>query len=393
MIALFAGSVALIAWNLAGYPIYLRWAARARSGSMRHGLDPAARVSVVVAAHNEEEVIAERVKNLRANGSTVLVDIIVASDGSTDRTAERAREAGARVIELERGGKVRALHEAVRAASGGVIVVTDANTRFEAGAIDRLTAPLANPAVGIAAGDLRYTNPNDSASAEGESAYWDYETAIKRDASAAGFLLMGAGGIYAVRKDDWPFDLGADLADDSYVPLSLHRAGRVNVFVSEAVAYERAGATMAEEWRRRLRMVAQDIRVARSLSFGLPNGKTCFALISQKTIRWFLLPLGVAALLSARAAARRFDRAPLLRPLAFACRAALPAAAFVLAAGAASAAAGRKIPIVSTVFYLAGATAAAFAGAMLGLFGRSQAAWDKAPSTRRSDDQRGQDTP
>ena len=344
----------------------------------------AVEAGALVAAHNEETEIGERVANLLENGSARLLEVIVISDGSTDRTAECARDAGARVIELPRGGKIRALHEGVSAAAGDVLVITDANTRFETGAVDLLVEPLRDPDVGIAAGDLRYSNPAEAGSAEGENLYWKYETMIKTYASDSGLLLMGAGGIYAVRKEDWPAALETDLADDSYVPLSLHRAGRRNIFVRDAVAYERAGTAMREEWRRRVRMVAQDIRVARSLTFGLPNPLTCFALVSQKAIRWFLFPLGLLALVSARPASRVFEKSAAMRPVAIACRSALPLSTAVLLTGSIAAWTGRRIPVISAVCYLAGATAAAFIGALSGLFGRSQASWEKAASTRRA---------
>lgn len=329
-------------------------------------------MTVIVAAHNEEKNIRERVRNILTQETRYALEVIVASDGSSDRTAEEAEAAGARVLRLPRRGKVAALHDAVRAAAGEAILITDANTRFDERAIDPLVDVLADAAVGIAAGDLRYDNEGESSSAAGESLYWRYETMIKSAASDAGLLLMGAGGIYAVRKEDWPFDLPADFADDSYVPLSLHRSGRRNLFVSEAKASERAGVTMREEWRRRVRMVAQDVRVARALRFGLPNRDTCFALVSQKVLRWVLFPLGVLTVALPGnpvrvILARRAARLSLL-PAAAGC-------AKLLATPSARRAA-------MSALYLVGATAAASWGFALGLAGRSRATWDAAPSTR-----------
>lgn len=357
------GAVAatLAAWNLVGYPLYLLWRSRrAVPPTWRRG--DAGPISVLVAAHDEEDVIGDRVRNLREQedvGETL--QILVVADGCTDGTAEAARAAGAEVIERPRSGKVAALHAAVARARGDVLVLTDANTRFAPGAVRALVAPLADPRVGIAAGDLRYEGADASASSSGENLYWRYETAIKGAAARCGLLLMGAGGIYAVRRADWPPDLAPDLADDSYVPLSLHRSGRWNAWVPEAVGYERAGARMEEEWRRRVRMVAQDVRVAAALSFGFPNRRTAFALVSQKVLRWLLFPLGLAA------------------AAALPVRWTLPAAAGLAAGGA------LRVPGLAQAAYLVGATAAACAGLALGISGRSPATWRRAETTRAGD--------
>lgn len=356
-----AASAALAAgWNLVGYPLFLLARARRAPAPRWRARAPRA-VTVIVAAHDEADVIGDRVANLRAQevpGSAL--EIIVVADGCTDRTAELAREAGAVVLEQPRAGKVAALHAAVARARGDVLVLTDANTRFEPGAVAALAAPLADERVGIAAGALRYEGAQDAPASSGEDLYWRYETAIKEAASRCGLLLMGAGGIYALRRADWPADLAPDLADDSYVPLKLHREGRVHAYVPEAVGWERAGSGMEEEWRRRVRMVAQDMRVALALSFGLPNRRTAFALVSQKGIRWFLFPLGLVA------------------------ASALPGR--IAAAGAVALALGGalRIPGLAQAAYLVGATAAAFLGAARGLAGRSPAAWSRAESTRRA---------
>ncbi len=316
-------------------------------------------IAVIVAAHDEADVIGGRVANLRAQEDPgAPVEIVVVADGCTDETAAVARAAGATVIEQERRGKVAALHAAVAATDGELLVLTDANTRFAPSALRELVAPLADPRVGIAAGDLRYEDAKEAA-AGGEALYWRYETAIKEAASRCGLLLMGAGGIYAVRRSDWPLDLAPDLADDSYVPLKLHREGRVHAYVPEAVAWERAGAKMSEEWRRRVRMVAQDVRVAQALSFGWPNRNTAFALVSQKALRWCLFPLGLCI------------------AAAFPARLVLPAAAGLALGGVA------RVPGIAPAAYLVGATAAAFLGAVKGLCGLSSATWRRAETTRR----------
>lgn len=361
---------ALIGWNLAGYPLFVTLLAKLRKRTPESS-EYSGPVSVIVAAHNEADCIRSRIRNLRAQNYEGPLEIIVVSDGSTDGTATEARAEGAIVLEQRRSGKVAALRAGVERAQGEVLVITDANTRFDDDAIRRLVAPFSDPRIGIAAGDLRYENVSESDSSWAENLYWNYETKIKESASQAGLLLMGAGGIYAVRRMDWPEDLTDDLADDSYVPLSLHRSGRHNVFVRTATGYERAGTRMEEEWRRRVRMVAQDVRVARKLEFGFPNNETAFALISQKVLRWTLFPLGLVFLADLHSSLTRRTRISTI------CGAVLGGG--VLARQRPSLA--RKA--VMSGIYLGGAAGAAFVGFVLGLSGRSRAIWEKAPTTRR----------
>jgi len=382
---LFCISASLLAWNLAGYPILLFVIANRKKDFVQFRKKTIRDVSVLVAAHNEETCIKERVENLKANGSWRNVEIIVVSDGSTDKTAELAEKAGAHVIEKERAGKISALYKAISESKGEALVVTDANTIFLPGAIDLLVDPLEDTRVGITAGDLILENDDETASSRGESIYWKYETWIKRNASNAGLLLMGAGGIYAVRKENWPMNIPADTADDSYVPLSLHKNGFMNIFVPEARAKERAGTLMKEEWNRRIRMVAQDTKVAAALSFGLPNKKTFFALVSQKVLRWLILPLAVIFLITSRDAAKKLERMKgIIRLAHLHLKAALPITGAIIMAGAIAERRGKKISGVSVAFYFFGAATAAFAGLIFGMLGKSNAIWNKADSTRKT---------
>ena len=167
---LFWLSAGLIAYTHLGYPLLL-WAlthlhrfhpfprhGRANGGNDLPELLPT--VSLIVPAYDEEEVIAAKVANaLSLDYPRGRLQIVVASDGSTDATAERARAAGADlVLELPPGGKVAALNAAAEQASGEVLAFSDANSAWAPDALRQLVAPFADPQVGYVCGQVRFTN-------------------------------------------------------------------------------------------------------------------------------------------------------------------------------------------------------------------------------------------
>jgi cellulose synthase/poly-beta-1,6-N-acetylglucosamine synthase-like glycosyltransferase len=207
---LFWVCAALIVYTHAGYPLVLMGLVRLRGGSGERQLDklevapggaenlPA--VSLVVPAYDEEEAIAAKVANaLALDYPRERLQVIVASDGSSDATVERARAAGADlVLELEPGGKVVALNAAVERASGELLAFSDANSSWAPDALRRLVAPFGDPAVGYVCGQVRFT---DAGGDNLEGAYWHYEMAVREMESALGGVTAGNGAIYAVRRD------------------------------------------------------------------------------------------------------------------------------------------------------------------------------------------------
>ena len=156
------------------------------------------RVSLIVAAYDEEEVIAAKVANaLALDYPRERLELIVASDGSADATVERARAAGADlVLELPRGGKIAAQNAAAERASGEILAFSDANSVWAPDALRHLVEPFADPAVGYVCGQVRFLDP-DGDNLEG--AYWRYEMAVREMESALAGVTAGNGAIYAVR--------------------------------------------------------------------------------------------------------------------------------------------------------------------------------------------------
>ena len=199
--ALFWASAGLIVYTHAGYPLLLWLVARTRRARSPRPLAELPRVSLIVAAYDEEEVIAAKVENaLELDYPRDRLELIVASDGSTDRTTELARDAGADVVlDLPNGGKVRAQDQGVERATGDILAFSDANTTLEPDALTRLVEPFADPRVGYVCGQVRF----DGGSANQEGAYWRYEIAVRALESRLAGVTAGNGGLYATRRESY----------------------------------------------------------------------------------------------------------------------------------------------------------------------------------------------
>ncbi len=254
--AVFWISVGLIVYTHAGYPLALWLLSRLRAAPSPPGrIEDAAlpHVSLIVAAHDEEGVIAARIANaLELDYPRERLEVIVASDGSSDATVERAREAGAdRVLDLPRGGKMAAQNAAAEAAEGAVLAFSDANSAWDPGALRALVAALAERGVGYACGQIRFLGAGGD---NLEGAYWRYEMAVRRLESGLGGITAGNGGIYAVRRDAY-IPLQPSGSHDLSFPFELAKRGLRSIYVPEALAEERMVPTLGGELRRKRRMM------------------------------------------------------------------------------------------------------------------------------------------
>jgi cellulose synthase/poly-beta-1,6-N-acetylglucosamine synthase-like glycosyltransferase len=267
---LFWLSAGLLIYTHLGYPlllwllVYLRGHTAGgddredRSGreSPRSETGPAAGapfVSLVIPAYDEEEVIADKVANaLALDYPRERLQIVVASDGSTDATAERARAAGADlVLDLPPGGKVAALNAAAEQAAGEVLAFSDANSVWSRDALRRLVAPFADPGVGYVCGQVRFLDP-DGTNLEG--AYWRYEMAVREMESALAGVTAGNGAIYAVRRDAYiPLDPSG--SHDLSFPFLLAKRRLRSLYESGARAEEKMVPTIEGEFARKRRMM------------------------------------------------------------------------------------------------------------------------------------------
>ncbi len=249
-------SVALLLYAHAGYALLLAVLARARRWRSLAAGDPEwlPSVSVIVAAYAEQEVIAARIANLRGlDYPADRIEVIIACDGSPDHTAARARAAGADIVlELERGGKVRAQDAAVRRSRGEIVAFSDANVRWEPQALKSLVACFADRRVGYVCGDVRFLNERGT---NQEGLYWRYEMALRRLESRVRSVTGGNGAIYATRRDSY-IVVDPIMGHDLSFPFNMVKRGWLAVYAADAHASEKMVPTIEGEFARKRRMMS-----------------------------------------------------------------------------------------------------------------------------------------
>ncbi len=306
--ALFWSASALIVYAHAGYPALLWLLVRGRGGrrAATAGFGSPPVVSLIVAAHDEEDVIAARMANARAlDYPRERLELIVASDGSTDRTVERARSAGADlVLDLPRGGKVVAQDRAAERARGDLLAFSDANSAWAPDALRRLVAPFADLTVGYACGKVSF-HGSDGTNQEG--LYWRYENAVRELESRLGGVTAGNGAIYAVRRSAY-MRLDPRTSHDLSLPFNMIRRGWRAVYEPAARAEEAMAPSVEGEFRRKRRMMRHAWPTV--LGGGLldPRGYgTLYTLemVSHRLLRYASPALHLVALGSSAALAHR----------------------------------------------------------------------------------------
>ena len=250
VVAIFWVSLAALVWTHAAYPLAARALAVVRSRPIRKS-DVLPTVTLIVAAHNEEAVIARRIENLRAlDYPADRLEIVVTSDASTDGTEELAAAAGARVVGNPRGGKVAAQNRAVREVTSDVVAFTDANSTWAPDALRELVRAFADPEVAYVCGRLN-VQTDDGSNKEG--LYWRYELGVREAESRLDSVTGGNGSIYAVRRSDY-VEVDPRFGHDLSLPYLMVQRRRRAVYEPQANAYEKATPTTEDEYRRKVRM-------------------------------------------------------------------------------------------------------------------------------------------
>lgn len=298
----FWASAVAIAFTYFGYSILVvALASVRRNPPKRAAIEP--RVTVLITAYNERQAIARKIEQtLALDYPADKLELIVASDGSTDGTDDIVRSFSARGVKLVRVegrvGKTETQNQAVKLASGDVIVFSDATTIYERSAIRNLVRNYADPAVGAVSGRYEYVDPKGTPIGAGSVLFWRYENLIKSAQTDIKTITGCCGCIYSVRRDLY-VPLPADIISDLCQPLKIIENGHRVVFEKDAVAYEETTTKVAEEFSMRVRVMVRGMRgmlFMKKLFNPFNFGFVSFQLFSHKVLRW-MVPVFLALML------------------------------------------------------------------------------------------------
>jgi len=258
-------------------------------------------VSVIIAAHNEQDCLPDKLDNLRQiDYPAEKLEVLFVSDGSTDRTNALLQQASDpwfhRLLLPEHKGKSNALNEGVARARHAVLVFSDAGTRFAPDALKNLVRHFANPRVGVVCGALQFRGSAEAMQTEG--LYWRYESVLRAMESRLGATLTASGAIYALRRECYRHLGPDDLIEDFQIPVNARLRGYEVVYDPEAVALESAASTVSGEFTRRVRLATGSYRAFGELARLPVFSFTFWAFVSHKLLRWILPFLLIGLLVS-----------------------------------------------------------------------------------------------
>ena len=318
---LFWSAAVLIAYTYVGYICWLRLRRLWRPlPVMRCAGTPA--VAIVMVVRNEGRVLKEKLENL------LMLDyprcqIIVVSDGSTDRTEEILRDyrRDSRiecVLNPEPAGKASGLNDAIALAQAEIVVFTDARQNLEPVALRRLVENFCDPTVGCVSGELMLGDPGQGESGEGVGLYWRLEKQVRELEAASGSVVGATGALYAVRRELLTPVPADTILDDVYIPMQVVRQGKRVVFDDRARAWDNPDLGTEREFARKVRTLSGNYQLLQLAPWLLSASNPIrFEFVSHKLLR-LVIPFALGALLLASLALHGvFYRTVLILQLAF----------------------------------------------------------------------------
>ncbi len=304
-------SILVLGYTYLGYPVLIAFLARLRPRRVRVGADSKlSRVSLIIAAYNEEKVIEEKILNSLSVGyPRGLFSIVIVSDGSIDRTNEIVNKFVSNpVIKFlryhPRRGKAHALNFGVMSSESEIIVFSDANISYEPDSVRMLIRNFSDPSVGCVCGRVLLEKPKDSIELLGEGAYMKYERFIHQGESRFHTMIGTDGAMYAIRRELFkPLPEDA-IVDDFIIAMRVLEKNYRIVYEPEAIGYEEAASSVSQEFKRKVRMIAggfQSMNVLKDVLYPWRDVRTSFQFLSHKLLRWlspiFMMGLFISNLL------------------------------------------------------------------------------------------------
>ena len=299
---IFWSSGAVLFYVYAGYPLLVFAVSRLFPKPVKSAsFEP--HVSVIITAYNEQRDIGAKLENtLQIDYPNEKLEIIVASDCSSDKTDEIVREFAGRNVRLlrqnERNGKTAAQNMAVENAAGEIILFSDATTMYEKNVLRAMLPNFADETVGCVAGKLIYVDASDSGVGKGARSYWNYETFIKESESRACSLIGASGCLYSVRKSAYK-PMYPEACSDFLIATVMYQQGLRTIYEAEAVCTEETNRETEKEMRMRVRVISQtftDLWRNREMLNPVRSGFYGIELISHKVLR-YAVPLFLILLL------------------------------------------------------------------------------------------------
>lgn len=373
---LFWLSLAVLGYTYAGYPVLVTVLARL-FGRLPKKAPITPPVSLLIPAYNEEAHLKARLENsLALDYPKDRLEIVVASDGSTDRTnaiVQSFAGQGVRLMALPQNvGKSAMLTRMVPQLAGEIIVLSDASSELKKNALKKLVQDFADPAVGCVSGLYRLKEKEADMRGEGEGLYWRYETFIKQQESRLHSILGAHGAFYAIRKNLFKPLKGGSINDDYLIAMRVVEQGFRAVYEPEAVAWECHAASVEGEFVRRRRIAVGNCQQIVELAHLLNplRGWIALAFFSHKLLRT-LAPLFMITLFMTT-----FSLPQFWLSVFFYTQAVLYAAAW---AGFVAQKQGKKIPVFSAPLYFCLGNLAMLAGLWTFCFQRKAVAWGNEP--------------
>ncbi len=288
---LFYCCAAVITYTYLGYPLLLYIFSFRRKGKsgFTNGGEPS--VSMIIAAYNEEKVIASKLQNtLALDYPSSKLQIIVAAYGSNDSTVSIA-SSFQKVLVLhnnERTGKAAAVNNAMAFTINPIVVLTDANTVLSTQTLKQLTAAFADEQTGAVAGEKKVMSA-DGAAVSGEGLYWQYESWLKQQETKFYTVVGAAGELFAFRKELFVAVPEQTITDDFFLSLNVNLQRKKVHYAADAVSKETASVSLADEWKRKVRIAAGGIQSLFLLADALNLFRyplLAFQFFSHRVLRW-----------------------------------------------------------------------------------------------------------
>lgn len=289
---IFWTSVAALFYVYVGYPL-LVWLVGVLHPRVVKKSDFEPTVTILITAYNEEKAIRAKLENtLQLYYPKKKLEILVASDGSTDKTDEIVKEFAAQGVKLFRQegrmGKTFTQNKAVEQSNGEIILFSDATTNYQTDVLTTILPNFADEKIGCVAGKLIYVDETDSGVGKGAKSYWNYETFIKESESRACSLIGASGCLYAVRKSAYQ-PMYPEACSDFLICTVIYRQGLRSIYEPNAICTEETNRQTQKEFQMRVRVIGQtftDLWRNREMLNPFRQGFYAIELISHKVLRY-----------------------------------------------------------------------------------------------------------